>query len=154
MNKSLTKEHGFTLIEIVISLGVFLVGFVSVISLFVGGFRTQDKARTRVTEAVIADNLLGALKEPEDPAIRSFLQDVAGEKKWDILESSHYPGYSYFFTVEPYGTGGTKRICTLYVFETKFAETLYEKEYSTLTEAEQADYDRNCIKCCTIIEKE
>ena len=150
-------NKGFTLIEIVVSLGVFLLGFVSVISLFLGGFQSQDQARSRVTEVIIADNLFAALKETEDPNLKPILTNVTVLTKSGILESVHYPGYSYFFAVEPYGISGGEQnrlFVSLYVFETKFKDVLYAKEYSTLTEKEKADYDRNCIACYTIIDME
>ncbi|MFC1479425.1 prepilin-type N-terminal cleavage/methylation domain-containing protein [Planctomycetota bacterium] len=151
------NNRGFTLIEIVVSLGVFLLGFVGVITLFLGGFSSQDEARTRVTEAIIADNLFAALKETEDPNLKPILTNVSALTTSGILDSVHYPGYSYFFTVEPYGVSGGQQnrlFVSLYVFETKFKEVLYEKEYSTLSEKEKADYDRNCIACYTIIDME
>ena len=157
LRNPMSNKAGFTLIEIVVSLGVFLLGFVGVITLFLGGFHAQDEARSRVTEAIIADNLFAALTEAEHPGITPFLTGVDKFKKSNILESEHYPGYSYFFTVEPYGISGGQQnrlFVALYVFETKYKQILYEKDYSTLSEKEKTDYDRNCIACHTIIDME
>jgi len=149
------SRRGFTLVEIVVSLGVFLLGFVSVMSLFLGGYRTQETARIRVVESIIADNLFAVLNEPELGGLKTFLSNVTGPKASAIQESMHYPGYSYFYTVEPIGpSGGEKRtlLLTIYVFETKYRSTLYEKDYSTLSPEEKAEYDRRCVKCFTIID--
>jgi len=148
------NSRGFTLIEIVVALGVFLLGFVSVISLFLGGFSAQDEARSRVTRVIVAHNLFALFTEAEDPGTRTILADVEDATKSDIFESSDYPGYSYFFTAEPYKDGQNRVIITLYVFEAKFKEPLYAKEYDSLTADEKADYDKKCTTCCTIVEKE
>ena len=152
------SRAGFSLVEILMSLGIFLLGFVSVMGLFIGGFKTQEVARSHITESLVAESLFETLKEAEHPVIKSELKDISGPTKLGIRSSECFPGYCYFYTVEPYGTGQVateweKLFVTIYVFEAKFTE-LYEQNYDDLSEEEKEQYDRNCLKCYTIVDME
>jgi len=150
------SRAGFTLVEIIVSLGVFLLGFVSVMSLFFGGFRTQERARVRVTESLIAENVFASLKEPEIAGLKTAFTGVIALQTAAIQPSGTFPGYSYFYTYEPYGTQPAEKhrlFVTIYVFESKY-ETIYAADYATLTPEEQAEYDRKCSRFHTILEME
>jgi hypothetical protein len=149
-------KAGFTLIEIIVALGVFMLGFVSVMSLYFGGYRSQEHARVQLTQSLIAENVFGSLKEPEIAGLKTAFTGVTVAQTAAIQESGTFPGYSYFYTYEPYGTDASDKrrlFVTIYVFESKHS-TMCAADYSALSDEEKAEYDRKCSRFYTILEME
>ncbi|MFH1707494.1 MAG: prepilin-type N-terminal cleavage/methylation domain-containing protein [Planctomycetota bacterium] len=149
------NKKGFTLMEVMVALGVFMIGFVGVMGLFVGGFRTQEAARVRLTEAMVAETLLDTLREPEVAGLKAALTGVTVATTMPIDASKAFPGYSYFYRYTPCGATVTKHrlLVTVFVFEDRFKD-LYGRDYTTLDTEGKAAYDRNCLQVNSIIEME
>lgn len=154
-------NKGFTLIEIVMALGIFIFSFAGIIGLFFQGFDRHMAGTSRITESMVAENVFASLKEPEIAALKSLLSEVEAKIECGIEKAESFPGYYYFFTLEPLGTSGSSRIfVTIYVlkqkFYTRFRE-LYEAGFETLTSELKEEYNTLLFEFAefyTIIEKE
>ncbi len=148
---------GFTLIEIVAALGIFIVGFVSVMSLFLGAYKMQDEARNLITESLVAESIYTTIREPELDGLQTVFSNVASPGVIGISKSVDYPGYLYYITYEPFGVNSSderRAYVTIHVFEEKYEkafETIYTKDYSELDQAQKELYDTQCLKFYTII---
>lgn len=150
----MNRRSGFTLIEIIIALGVFMIGFVGVMGLFAGGYRTQEHASSRITETLIAESLFDTLREPEVGALKNNFTGVTSLQKEAPVESDYHKGYYYTYTYEPLSAGNTRKLfVTVYVFQARFLD-LYSQDYATLDAEQKAEYDKNCLKLHTIIDME
>ena len=153
-------NQGFTLIEIVTALGIFILGFVSVLSLFTVAFRSQQSAEIQVTETLVGESVITTFREAEIPALKAFLQGLSpgdnGVYGNNIFESTDYAGYYYYISYETYGTTAEENrvYITVHVFEKKFKndfDAIYTLSYGSLTQAQKEIYDNHCLKFYTIL---
>jgi hypothetical protein len=103
------SKCGFTLIEIVVALGVLVIGVTSVFALFAAGGATHRKATSQNAAALISDSVFAHLRERFD--IHAELDDLTvapGEGKL-----SGYPGFTYELKLEHIEGDEYLAVCTV-----------------------------------------
>jgi len=91
------SKRGFTLIEIVVALGVLAIGVTSVFALLATGGATHRKATSQSAAALISDSVFAHLRERFDIYTElDYLKKAPGEGKL-----SGYPGFTYELKLVP-----------------------------------------------------
>jgi hypothetical protein len=150
-------DRGFTLIEIVTALGIFIIGFVSVMSLFMGAYKAQEDGQSLLTLTLVAESIYTTVREPEVSGLRTVFENVAAPGVIGIDESADYPGYFYYITYDPYGTDPGNENCvylTIHVFEQRYKkifDVIYTEDYDDLDDDQKEVYNEHCLKFHTII---
>jgi len=93
------SKRGFTLIEIVVALGVLAIGITSVFALIATAGATHRKAISQSNAALIADSVFAELRERFDYTRSRKLESF--EKLPGKGKVSGYPGFTYELTLTP-----------------------------------------------------
>ncbi len=89
-----SRRSGFTLIEILVALAVFVIGMSSVVYLLVQGAAAQSRARDATTVALLVENVLAELQA--DPRFVVGSKFPMGDDGWTAWrEHASYPGYEF-----------------------------------------------------------
>ena len=167
MNKS-----GFTLVEILVSLGIFIVGFASVISLMFAAYSSHNRAVTLFTQSLVAKNFMEKIRETENEksenslgvSLRDIISNVTQTAKPDtIRESLLYPGMCYDYQIEYTGaeqlTTEDEREKTwdcvkisIWVFERKYVSR-YHNSCNSAPGLDMKDFNTYGLYCFSIINK-
>lgn len=91
MMKMESKESGFTLLEVVVALGILTVGVSAAIALFAAGTASHRRAVDRIRAIEVSEVVLSAL----EGTIRDggTVTDLINNPPWDPL-LAHWPGIS------------------------------------------------------------
>jgi len=95
-----TMRHGFTLIEILLAIGILAVGITSVLFLFTMGARSHNRADDRTKAALLAEAVFNQIKADLAEALPDRYNEDANHEIADIVNANHasFPGFTY--TVE------------------------------------------------------
>jgi prepilin-type N-terminal cleavage/methylation domain-containing protein len=122
------RRAGFTLLEIIVALGIFAVGATAAFALLVAGASSGRRAEHRINAALIAEQVLNDIQSEQlahedfdlslfDPA--GPLPDGANPDTVYVLhdaEASGYPDYRYDVAITPAGGPDPSRVW-LYLVE-------------------------------------
>ncbi len=95
--------RGFTLIEVLLAIGILAVGASTVLFLFTMGARSHRRARDRTRAALLADAVVNQVKADlagGDPPARYNLQSD-DTTRLENRRSADFPGFVYDLTLEP-----------------------------------------------------
>ncbi len=92
MNRSLRRNAGFTLMEILIALGIFVIAVSSIMSLFMVAASTHKRAIDNTRAATLAESLLSEMQA--DVKRGKILGTEKGKRSPD------YPGITYDIVIQ------------------------------------------------------
>ena len=108
------SNEGFTLIEILLAIGILAIGITAVLSLFAVGARSHSRAINRTRSALLAEAVIhqvqADLAAPELPAcykvdgVNLGLVDAGGQPLVNLTRKD-FPGFYYNVTFTPYEAG-------------------------------------------------
>jgi len=98
-HSALRNRDGFTIIEILLAIGILAIGITSVLFLFTMGTRSHQRALDRTRAAMLAETVANQLQTDFGPAYAVN----------NITNATHpdFPGYHYSVTFPPPLYGGT-----------------------------------------------
>ena len=167
MNKS-----GFTLIEILVSLGIFVVGFASVMSLMFAAYSSHDRAVSLFTQSLVAQNFIEKIREAENEksndsstnSLREIISEVTQSVGPDtIRESTLYPGIFYDYRIEYTGAEQVSSLderaatwdcvkISIWVFDLKYISR-YRSSRDSASGIDMNDFKKYGLYCFSIINK-
>ena len=93
-------RSGFTLIEILLAIGILALGITSVLFLFTMGVRSHRRADDRTRAAILADAVLNQIKADLAETLPARYQDVGEHNIGPFVKATHadFPGFTYGVT--------------------------------------------------------
>ncbi|MHC4662978.1 MAG: type IV pilus modification PilV family protein [Planctomycetota bacterium] len=112
MQLRIAGTGGFTLIEILVALGVLAIGVTSVFALLATGGATHRKAVSQTAAAFISESVFSELRERFDVTIEDAIDLEVADGEGKV---SGYPGFTYRLELRPLDTVGDEylAICTV-----------------------------------------
>ncbi len=103
-------RSGFTLIEILVALGIFVVGMISIVGLLVAGTGAHRDALVETDVTFLVDSILAEIEGAPDFVYGGPLQNRQN------VRSRHYPDFLYHVTFEQLGAIGLEVLVQVEVF--------------------------------------
>ena len=99
-------RRGFTLIEILLAIGILAVGITAVLFLFAMGARSHRRAIDRTRSAILAETVINQIKATLADTVPANIPPIAGathadfpEFAYDVTFSQLYPPETAFYKV-------------------------------------------------------
>ncbi len=110
------QRHGFTIIEVVIAIGIFMFGITAILGLFQVGGNLEQSARVHAELAPAIEPLIAELRRD------AWLVDASGTptglREYVGAEVSGAPGYRFDLIVRPAGENPALRRAELRFYRT------------------------------------
>ncbi len=94
-----TKGNGFTILEVVIAIGIFMFGITAILGLFQVGGSFEQSARVRAELAPAIEPLIAEIRR--DAWLINAGGDVTGLRDYTGVDVPGVPGYRFDLKVRP-----------------------------------------------------